>query len=395
MTTVARVLTAWPATRGARLALVVAALVALVAFGGLVAATSWGAGPDVIRVALVEQARVVELKGDGLDVTGFAGCERCVKIVARVDAIRAVPVGSAIEVDGRQATSFRVRSDRPIKMNSREYGDTLELVRSGEGIAVVNELSLDDYVVGVLRGEVGERWPAEALRAQAVVARTYAAYQRMLNAAKPYHIVASVAHQMFVGRPPPTSAAWAAVNETSGQVLRWEGEVFPAFYHAESGGFTEDPRTVFAARNMPALKPVRCDFSAGSPHYYWNLDMKLADLTEIMRRNEVAVGTVTAIDVTERTSSLRASSVTIRGTRGSARLRGNDFRRMVGYETLRSTLFAVALDGDIAHFTGRGYGHGVGMCQWGAKGMAEQGYTARQIVEYFYPGAVLGVLGAR
>ena len=123
--------------------------------------------------------------------------------------------------------------------------------------------------------------------------------------------------------------------------------------------------------------------------------MKIAELTEIMRKNEVPVGTVTAIDVTERTTSLRATSVTVRGTRGSVRLRGNDFRRMVGYDTLRSTLFAVALEGDVAHFSGRGYGHGVGMCQWGAKGMAEQGYTARQILEYFYPGAVLGSLGGR
>jgi stage II sporulation protein D len=375
-----------------RLVLVTVAVAALAAFA---VTRSSGAGSDTIRVAIVEQARVVELKGDDLEVTGFAGCDRCVKIVARVDAVRAVPVGSVIEVDGRQATSFRVRSDRPIKLNGREYGDTLDLVRNGDGIAVVNELGLEDYVVGVLRGEVGDRWPTEALRAQAVVARTYAAYQRMLNAGKPYHIVASVAHQMFAGRPPRTSAAWAAVSETSGQVLRWEGEVFPAFYHAESGGFTEDPRTVFAARNMPALKPVRCDFSAGSPHYYWNLDLKLADLSEILRKNDVAVGAVTAIDVTERTSSLRATSITVRGTRGSARLRGNDFRRMIGYETLRSTLFAVAVEGDVAHFTGRGYGHGVGMCQWGAKGMAEQGYTARQIVEYFYPGAVLGMLDSR
>jgi stage II sporulation protein D len=361
----------------------------------IVAGRTSGGGSDTIRVAIAEQARLVELRGEDLEVTGFASCERCVKIVARVDAVRAVPVAAAIEIDGRQAASFRIRSDRAIKMNGREYGDTLELVRNGDGIAVVNELGLEDYLVGVLRAEVGERWPAEALRAQAIVARTYAAYQRMLNAGKPYHIVASVAHQMFAGRPPRTSAAWAAVSETSGQVLRWEGELFPAFYHAESGGFTEDPRTVFAARNMPALKPVRCDFSAGSPHYYWNLDLKLADLSEILRKNDVGVGVVTAIDVTERTSSLRASSITVRGTRGSARLRGNDFRRMVGYETLRSTLFAVAVDGDVVHFTGRGYGHGVGMCQWGAKGMAEQGYTARQILEYFYPGAVLGSLESR
>jgi stage II sporulation protein D len=352
------------------------------------------AAQETIRVAVLEQTRAVELRGD-LEVTGFAGCERCVKIVARTDAVRAVPGTTGVEVDGRQATIFRVRSERPIRINGREYGETVELVRNGDGIAVVNELPLEDYIAGVLRAEVGDRWPAEALRAQAIVARTYAAYQRLLNAAKPYHIVASSAHQQFAGHVPRASAVWAAVSETTGQVLRWEGEVFPAFYHTESGGFTEDPRTVYAARNLPALKPVRCEFSAGSPHFYWNLDLKLADLSEIMRRNDVLVGTVTAIDVTERTASLRATVVTVRGTRGSVRLRGNDFRRLVGYDTVKSTLFAVVIDGDVARFSGRGYGHGIGMCQWGAKGMAEQGYTARQILDYYYPGAVPGSLTSR
>jgi stage II sporulation protein D len=315
--------------------------------------------------------------------------------MARADVVRAGVGAGGVEIDGRQATMFRVRSEQPIRINGREYGDTVELVRHGDALAVVNELPLEDYIAGVLRAEVGERWPAEALRAQAIVARTYAAYQRLLNAGKPYHILASVAHQQFAGHVPRTSPVWTAVNETTGQVLRWEGELFPAFYHTESGGFTEDPRTVFASRNMPALQPVRCEFSAGSPHFYWNLDLRLADLSEIMRRNDVPVGTVTAIDVSERTASLRATMVTVRGTRGSARLRGNDFRRMVGYDTFKSTLFAVVIDGEVARFSGRGYGHGVGMCQWGAKGMAEQGYTARQILAYYYPGAVLGTLTSR
>ena len=101
---------------------------------------------------------------------------------------------------------------------------------------------------------------------------------------------------------------------------------------------------------------------------------------------------MTAIEVTERTPSLRAATVAIHGTRGSVRLRGNDFRRMVGYDTFKSTLFAVAVDAQVAHFSGRGYGHGVGMCQWGAKAMAEQGYTARQILEFYYPGTTPGTL---
>jgi stage II sporulation protein D (peptidoglycan lytic transglycosylase) len=182
------------------------------------------------------------------------------------------------------------------------------------------------------------------------------------------------------------------VRETTGVVLRWEGELFPAFYHTESGGYTEDPRMVFASRNLPALKAVRCDFSAGSPHYYWNLDLSVTALSELLRRQDVAVGTVKQVEVTERTPSLRAGVVTVRGSRGSARLRGNDFRRMVGYDTLKSTLFAVAVDRGVVHFSGRGYGHGVGMCQWGAKGMAEQGHGARQILEFYYPGTTFGFL---
>ena len=277
-------------------------------------------------------------------------------------------------------------------MNGREYAGTLDALKLGDGIALVDELPLEEYLVGVLRAEAGERWPAEALRAQAIAARTYAAYQRQLNAGKPYHIIASTAHQQFAGRVPATSPAWDAVRDTAGQVLRWEGDLFPAFYHTESGGFTEDPRTVFAARNMPGLTPVRCPFSAGSPHFYWSLDLRLADLSDVLRKNDVGVGTVTAIEVTERTATLRATVVTVRGATGVVRLRGNDFRRMVGYDTLKSTLFAVVMEGDVAHFSGRGYGHGVGLCQWGARGMAEQGYTAKQILGFYYPGTTFDSL---
>ncbi len=368
-----------------------AALVTVVALVALVAPA---AAQDTIRVAVVDGARVAELRGDDIDVVelgpGASGAWRA-------SVVRPVVVSGTVEIDGRRAPAFRLRSDRPIRLNGREYPSPLEIVRSGDGFAVVNEVPLEEYVVGVLRAEASEKWPPAMLRAQAVVARTYAAYHRNLAAGKPFHILASTAHQQYAGRVPAASPAWGAVRETTGQVLLWEGEVFPAFYHTESGGYTEDPRMVFAARTMPALKPVRCEFSAGSPHYYWNLDLRLTDLAELLRRNDVNVGAISAIEISERTPSLRASAVTVHGARSSARLRGNDFRRMIGYDTLKSTLFAVAIDGDWARFSGRGYGHGVGMCQWGAKGMAEQGYAARKILEFFYPGTTLGSLplGAR
>jgi stage II sporulation protein D len=349
---------------------------------------------DTIRVAIVENARTAEIRGAGIEVSEL-GCAACQGRVWRTDAVKAALTGQGVEIDGRGAQGFRLTSDSPIRINGREYPAIIEVVKTGEGLAIVNVLRLEEYLVGVLRAETSDKWPGETLRAQAIAARTYAAYHRSLNGAKPYHIVASTTHQMYTGVVPPSSPLWAAVRDTAGQVLLWDGELFPAFYHSASGGYTEDPRTVFGARNMPALRAIRDEYSMAAPYFYWTLDLRLADLSEILRRNGLDVGSVTAIEVTERTTSLRVATLRIRGTRGAVPLRGNDFRRMVGYETVRSTLFAVAVEGGVARFSGRGYGHGVGMSQWGAKGMAEQGYTAERILEYYYPGTTLGSLGAR
>src|SRR5206468_13077868 len=133
-----------------------------------------------------------------------------------------------IDVDGARAPGFRLTSDRVLRINGREYPPPLDLVRIGETLAVVNELPLEDYLAGVLRAEAGEKFPREALRAQAIVARTYAAHQRLISASKPFHLVASTTNQQYFGRVPSTSPVWDAVRETTGQVLLWEGEVFPA-----------------------------------------------------------------------------------------------------------------------------------------------------------------------
>lgn len=368
-------------------AVLVAALVALAGPG-----PAAPAGGGSIRVALVESAPAVEVRGPDLEVSPLGPCAGCPRPAWRAEVVRAVVAGSGVAIDGQVAAGFRLSGAGPLRYAGRDYPSPLDIVRQGSGLAVVNEVPLEEYVTGVLIAEAGDRWPTEALRAQAIAARTYAAYHRRIAAGKPYHLVASTAHQQYAGLAPAASPARGAVLETAGQVLRLDGELFPAFYHTESGGYTEDPRTVFAARNMPALRPVVCPFSAGSPHYYWTLELSLAELTERLRRGGVDVGRVTGVEVAERTLSLRATAVTVRGTRGAARLRGNDFRRLVGYDALKSTLFAVAVDGARASFAGRGYGHGVGLCQWGARGMAEQGYTAAQILEFYYPGAVLGTL---
>jgi stage II sporulation protein D len=188
---------------------------------------------------------------------------------------------------------------------------------------------------------------------------------------------------------------WVAVRETAGQVLLWEGELFPAFYHTDSGGHTEDPRVVFGTAGMPALPPVRVNVSTASPHQEWRLEIPLHHLGALLARHGVAVGRVTALDVLERSQSQRVAQLAVRGTAATATLRGHDFRRIVGYDTLKSTLFTVSVAGSSARFSGRGYGHGVGLDQWAARAMAEQGLSAHEILRFYYRGAVLSSLERR
>ena len=220
--------------------------------------------------------------------------------------------------------------------------------------------------------------PLEMLKAQAIVARTYAAYHRRLNAGKPYEIVAATVHQQYAGRVARTRRSGRRCGRRAGQVLLWEGDLFPAFYHTDSGGHTEDPRMVFAAANMPALRAgARARFPPTRRINSGPSTCRLAELSAAMQRAGVGVGRVSGLDVLERSVSLRVTRIAVQGSAGRVVLRGNDFRRVLGYDTLKSTLFAVAVDNIGARFAGRGYGHGVGLDQAGAKTHGASSATPR------------------
>jgi stage II sporulation protein D (peptidoglycan lytic transglycosylase) len=361
--------------------------------------TKWASAADEIRVGIVEGARTIEVGGGPMVIRDATGRQltddtptwlRAVPQNGGVEVRRQGPAGARVEQAGRiRLTPVNGES---LRLNGRDYPGTIEVARTGESLVALNELPLEEYLVGAVKAEAGDRMPFEMLKAQAIVARTYAAYQRQLNAARLYHLTASTAHQQYLGRVAPDSPAWAAVRQTARQVVLWNGRLFPAFYHTDSGGYTEDPRSVFAASNMPALRPVRVEFPSASPYQRWRLDIPLVELGAQLLKAGISVGGIVALDVLDRSTSLRVSQIAIRGLAGQVTLRGNELRRLLGYDTLKSTLFAVAVVGRVARFVGRGYGHGVGLDQWGAKAMAERGYSAERIVEYYYPGAVLSRL---
>jgi stage II sporulation protein D len=355
------------------------------------------AAPDDIRVAVLADARSVEIGGGPLAVRDLAGRSL---LPGAPGWLRLGPRrqgGLELRAAGARAvavTAVRVVSaaGHPVRVNARDYPGVVEIVRVGPGVVVVNALPLEDYLPGVVRAEAGEAMPIEMLKAQAVVARTYAAYHRELNAGKPYHLGASTAHQQYAGAVGSASPARLAVQETRGQVLLWEGSLFPAFYHTDSGGHTEDPRVVYDTHKMPALRAVAVGFASESAHREWTLHLPLDDLAARLRRGGVPAGRVVGLEVVERSGSLRATRIAVHGVRDTVVLRGNEFRRLIGYDVLKSTLFDVAVDGAWARFAGRGYGHGIGMDQARAKTMADLAYPAAHILAYFYPGAVLAAL---
>jgi stage II sporulation protein D len=225
----------------------------------------------------------------------------------------------------------------------------------------------------------------------AVVARTYAVFDQEKNGDKPYHLVASSQHQNYAGRV-VDGPAWDATRATTGQVLTWRGSVFPTFYHSDSGGFTEPAQLVFSGERIAPLPGVRDEFSLESPNYSWVVTLPLAVIGERLRQGGLDVGEVRDLAVLERSPSFRVARLQVEHSKGTTPVRGPDFRRLVGYDVLKSTLFVPVVRDGAVRFEGRGWGHGVGLSQFGAKGMADRGYAYAQILAHFYPGTALATL---
>jgi stage II sporulation protein D len=373
--------------------MIAAVVVGLAGAIGL-AASAWALAP--IRIALADGAPFVEIGvADAMTVLD-PGARRVLFSLPGPRIVRIVPSGSGLTLVGApRVDQARVRLEArrgPLRVGTRDYIGALEVWRQGDGLLLVDELPMEEYIAGTVRGEASERWPIEALRALAVVARTYALFQQSRAAGKPYHVVSGNQDQNFTGWVTEGSPARDAAFGTAGQVLTWQGRVFPAFHHSDSGGFTEAAQNVFSGDGVPPLEGVRDEFSMESPNYTWAVTLPLTVIGDRLRKGGVDVGQVTGLTVLERSLSFRVARLTVEGSRGASTLRGADFRRLIGYDALKSTLFvAVAQEGAV-RFEGRGWGHGVGLSQYGAKGMADRGYAYPQILEHYFPGTVLATL---
>lgn len=251
-------------------------------------------------------------------------------------------------------------------------------------LELINILKLDDYLKSVVAGEVAPRWPKETLKAQAVAARTYAYYHIVKNKEKSVDISSPLA-QNYQGIAKEHERSTEAVNATKGQVLYYDGNLFPAFFHSTCGGGTEFPQNVWSL-NFKIPQVVPCDYCKESPHFQWN---KRFSLAEIEKKFTQAGYTVNGLyNVHPAKISKNRSHITeiaLTSSKGEKKFRINEFRRILGFNNVKSSKFKVSNQGGAIVLKGWGWGHGVGMCQWGAKTLAKEDKNYKNILTYYYP----------
>ena len=298
---------------------------------------------------------------------------------------------SGLIVDGQPLRSDRldVRGrDGELTINGLTVGNRVIVKRQNGKLLAINELPLEDYVKGVVPSEMNPAWHLEALKVQAIATRTYALYKMRQNARKDFDVVASVKDQVYLyrGRAAAAGPAARATAETRDQVLAYRDEPILAAFSSTAAGLTEDAWNVWSV-DLPYLKGVECPFDLNSPWYQWRTDVGLPMLEQRLRDEGFPIGVIASLAPATYTKAGRVAQVRILHSGGELYIKGDDLRRVLGYTVLPSTQFDFDVVGLQVQFAGRGNGHGVGLCQWGAKELAERGYSAETILRYYYPGA--------
>lgn len=345
------------------------------------------AAAQTVRIAVGRFREAITIEGDGLEALGGDG-----KRLATGRVTLAADAGG-LKLGGRRVHHqvVQVASEASLKLHDHQYHRHLEVSwRSYKGrpeLLVVHTLPLETYVLGVVSSELPQRWPYVGLKAQALAARTYAVWQKYRRLDLPYHMQSTVLDQVYHGAQREHAAAEKAIEETWGLVMTWGRRPAEAYFHSACGGHTESAEEGWS-RPLPYLPGSKCGFCEKATRYQWRAEVSQAEMDAAM--GKLLGESVTAVRVVARTRTGRVKTLELRGARRKKRITGGDLRRLVGYNRVWSTWLSRAeRSGGAFVFEGRGAGHGVGMCQWGARGMAEAGHSAEAIVQRYYPGVEL------
>ncbi len=343
-----------------------------------------------VRVLLREGLPFAPLKGASLAIRGEGG--RTVAAGVSLAAFAFSGGEMVLRGSGVRGARFEVRSsDGFLELGGAPLRGRLLLTALPAGITAVASVPLDAYLVALANGEVSSAWPPEAVRAQVIAARTYA-LGRMARGAPLFDVRADTGSQVYPGVFSEDTAAARAVAATRGQALYRGEELLDAVYHSTCGGTTVSAGEAWGKEDPALPGGVRCGDCGESPQAVWEVELSRPEVSAAVARiwpGGPPGESVTALSVRTLTPGRRAATLAAVTGAGTLLVPAADFRREVGAVRLPSTWFTVRAQGERFLFSGRGYGHGVGMCQWGARGAALRGLTAPEILLRYYPGAEL------
>lgn len=378
-----------------------------------------GAEPS-LRIGLAVGARTLSLAGtSGLTVSTTDGAMvariargTVATVTSRPGLVQVNSAGPGGRGEGRTLL-VRAEPGGFVQVEGKEYRGDVVLQRDATGVTAINRIGIEAYLVGVVSAESGikQAGDMEALRAQTIVARTYALRNVGRREALGFDLYASVEDQVYGGVRWETPLGIDAVASTRGQVVMYQGELIDAFYSSTCGGRTSIGTEIFKGANRPYLRSID-DAPAGgaaycsiSPRFTWHEELTGEQLRNTLRRNLPVVAQVPAAQaegvknlvIRGRTVSGRVATLDVVLKQRTVPVDGPQVRsviRLPDGRILWSTLFTMqvqAKGGKVngVVFDGHGSGHGVGLCQWGAIGRARAGQSAAQIIGAYYAGTTI------
>ncbi|MFZ2937915.1 MAG: SpoIID/LytB domain-containing protein [Candidatus Omnitrophota bacterium] len=344
--------------------------------------------PRIIRVAIIQDANSLglDIKGsyEVMDVHSGEILYRGRGLKTTVTVYKSGILLGKVKSNTSKVL-VRTEPQDVILVNGKVFRGTIQFIKKDiQQMLVINNIELQDYIKGILYHEASHYWPLEALKAQAVVCRTYALYQKQQSLSKDFDVTGDVYSQVYGGKTSERFRTNKAVEETSGIVLMYKGKIFPAYFHATCAGHTEDASQLWNI-DIPVLKGVVCDFCRESPHFSWHEVLSLDEIEKKLKGSAYKLDNLIGIVIVNRNKSGRVASLKLITKKKDKIISAKDFRNIIGPNSIRSTNFNITIVDRDAVFEGIGWGHGVGLCQWGAYFMAKNGTRYEEILKYYYP----------
>lgn len=276
-----------------------------------------------------------------------------------------------------QNGAFLISSDSPIYVDKikRNYGGAISFRVNNKKLDIVNRVEMDEYLKGVLPKEMSPSFPMESLKAQALCSRSFAInnYNKFIK--NGYNLDDTTRSQVYYGKDVEEKTTNKAVEETIGQVIKYDGKVAETIFCASSGGYTVASSEAWGGNSVPYLISKEDPYSV----HPWKYELKNSDLKKLNLSDVFSV----SLDYN---NSNRVNNLTFATSKGDVKIKATDFRKKIGNTIIKSTLFDVNVIGNKVFVSGKGYGHGVGMSQYGAVEMAKKGSNYKDIIEFYFPG---------